>query len=61
MGRTPIDKSKKSNVYCEHCEHYDRFAFLCKKTNKEKFYYQRCKGFEWKHDACYKEEVDTNV
>lgn len=53
MART-IDKSKKSNVKCEHCGHW-----ACGKTSKcllsgeEKLYYNRCKNFSWREDKQY--------
>ena len=49
-----VDKSKKSNIKCEHCEGWD----FDKKANngwccileKENNYWNRCKNFMWRHD-----------
>lgn len=43
----PVDKTKKSNIKCEHCKHWDEPMSDCKLTNKFKWYYNRCKQFEW--------------
>ena len=60
MANTKIlDKSKKSNIKCEHCIHYEQrqsvdvnsnfiMPYFCKLTNIEKNYWNRCKQFEWK-------------
>ena len=49
--RGVIDKTKKSNIKCEHCE----FAIdgtclnsLSPKYNSPINYWNRCKGFKWK-------------
>lgn len=44
-----LDKTKKSNIKCEHCEHWDDQNGYCKFHREEKWYYQRCKDFEWNH------------
>ena len=50
MERT-VDKTKKSNIKCEHCEHWihaDNKDFqYCSLTGVAKNYWNRCKGFEW--------------
>lgn len=57
-NKRQIDKSKKSNIKCEHREYwsgYDesgRFS-SCTITDEQKDYYQRCKQFDWKKDAVY--------
>lgn len=57
--KRPIDKSKKSNIKCEHCEHFDKpngnmyENCSCKKSGKPKNYWNRCKEFEWCKDASY--------
>ena len=60
MANTKIlDKSKKSNIKCEHCIHYGQrqntdingnfiMPYFCKLTNESKHYWNRCKQFEWK-------------
>ena len=57
MKRRPIDKSKKSNIKCEHCSHWTGWYFdKCKLTDETKMYYQRCKRFEWSTKLEYKED-----
>jgi hypothetical protein len=58
-----IGKNNPKNIYCDHCEHYDKsagvytgYTCICKQSkhylaNRE--YYHRCKQFEWKKDADY--------
>lgn len=51
MGKRVVDKTKKSNVKCEHCENWTGYIdneAHCKLDNQEKAYYQRCKQFQWK-------------
>lgn len=49
----PIDTSKKSNIKCEHCKHFDTHGKTvydpvnCKITGEQKHYWNRCKHFEW--------------
>lgn len=51
-----VDKTKKSNIKCEHCEQFgmpkkntydDTF---CKLTGQPKKYWNRCKQFNWAED-----------
>lgn len=58
-----IDKSKKSNRKCENCEHFvetdkrDSHGFfldVCDITQEKKYYYNRCKNFEWSSRKEYK-------
>lgn len=53
-----IDKSNKRNIYCDHCEHYERFGEnpRCKLTGEVKWYYNRCKRFEWRKSLKYKQD-----
>lgn len=44
-----LDKTKKSNIKCEHCEHWDSQTEYCKVRKQKKRYYQRSKDFEWNH------------
>ena len=52
MKRT-VDKTKKSNVKCEHCKFWNKenalgtYAPTCLLTCTRHEYYQRCKKFEW--------------
>lgn len=43
-----VDKSKKSNIKCEHCEHWNRETGYCNKLKNHKNYWNRCRLFEWK-------------
>lgn len=57
MEKRTIDKSKKSNIKCEHCEHWTGWASeKCKITGVEKHYWNRCKKFEWNSGKSYKNE-----
>lgn len=61
MNKRPIDKSKKSNIKCEHCKffepHYEindlKNHNMCINPISPKFgegtcnYWNRCKRFEW--------------
>lgn len=47
MNKRPIDRTKKSNIKCEHCKHWDRKWYVCTLTNEDKNYWNRCKRFEW--------------
>jgi hypothetical protein len=53
MGRE-IDKSKKSNIKCEHCKYFDNVGKVLTycahpkpSVTKNINYYNRCKLFEW--------------
>jgi len=41
-----LDKSKKSNIKCEHCKYWNS-AHNCELSGVYKWYYQRCKNFAW--------------
>lgn len=57
MKRKPIDRSKKSNIKCEHCANWTGWASeKCKMTGQEKRYYQKCKIFSWNERLTYKED-----
>ena len=57
-----INKTKSSNIKCEHCKHwnynnddgsYANTNCACKespKYNTPTKYWNRCRGFEWKED-----------
>ena len=61
MNKRPVDKSKKSNIKCEHCKFFiqDETANTiynhneCTSVNSPKYgkgkvhYWNRCKQFEW--------------
>ena len=45
-----LDKSKKSNIKCEHCIFLDKEKVndcWCSLHEKPKNYWNRCKDFEW--------------
>ena len=50
MNKRPIDKTKKSNIKCEHCKFFDRdltTPSLCSLKDEKKHYWNRCKEFKW--------------
>lgn len=56
MNNRPIDRSKKSNIKCEHCLYCDKPRnhpmeywknYHCCLHVKEVNYWNRCKDFEW--------------
>ena len=62
MNKRKLDKTKKSNIKCEHCEYWDKdsddfiqnkitfeIMYPCEKCGEKKAYYQRCKCFKWHH------------
>ena len=52
MMSRPVDKAKKSNIKCEHCEAFDNDKELggwCCIHEKPKNYWNRCKNFIWHH------------
>ena len=51
MNKRPIDKTKKSNVKCEHCRYWNSDDGICCLTKEKKNYWNRCKQFEWQR--CY--------
>lgn len=42
-----VDKSKKANVKCEHCDYYDSENSFCNLLREPKNYYNRCMKFKW--------------
>lgn len=42
-----VDKTKKSNIKCEHCIAFDRKSGWCCIHEKPKNYWNRCKDFIW--------------
>ncbi len=58
-----INKDNPKNIYCDHCEHYNKSSgiyrkYTCACENGKHYlmhreYYHRCKQFEWKKDANY--------
>lgn len=56
-----IDKSKKSNIKCEHCEHWSGWQSSgCCLSGEPKEYYQRCKQFSWNKRLNYKDDTLMN-
>lgn len=59
MNTKPIDKSKKSNIKCEHCKYWCEWSYYgefkehyCMNLGSEhqgmkRNYWNRCKSFEW--------------
>ena len=56
MNKRPIDRTKKSNIKCEHCLYGERpkecwqEKYWCALHQVEKNYWNSCKGFEWRKD-----------
>jgi DTW domain-containing protein YfiP len=55
MNTKPLDKTKKSNIKCEHCRFWRNHCY-CKNTTSKHYeaqrnYWNRCKQFEWKDGA----------
>lgn len=54
MNIRRVDITKKSNIKCEHCEHWSSYKIGCNNPKSEKYntstaYYNRCKSFQWKN------------
>ena len=52
MPKRELDKSKKSNIKCEHCFYGDKPTkpcenYYCAIHQKEVNYWNRCKDFKW--------------
>lgn len=51
-----LDKTKKSNIKCEHCKHIitrrnvkpGEKDYLCTLTMEQINYWNKCKDFDWK-------------
>lgn len=55
MNTRPVDKTKKSNIKCEHCLYADNpnkyyGTYWCVVHQKEKNYWNRCKDFDWREE-----------
>ena len=44
-----VDKTKKSNIKCEHCENFDASSGICSAHNAKRNYWNRCAEFNWHH------------
>ena len=59
MNTRPIDKTKSSNIKCEHCESFCDNQITndtyCSKKNESTQYWNRCKLFGWNPNLKYKE------
>ena len=50
-----VDKSKKSNIKCEHCGNWTGWQrSTCSLDGSEKQYYQCCPHFRWSDNEQYK-------
>ena len=55
MNNKPIDRTKKSNIKCEHCKfwcEWSYYEYYCnnrksKHYDNQRNYWNRCKQFEW--------------
>ena len=51
MKKKTVDTTKKSNIKCEHCEHWAKEpSYHCMLTGAYKNYWNKCKSFEWRGD-----------
>lgn len=51
--KRPVDKTKKSNMKCEHCRFYMNHKQLCvhdSKMNTHMNYWKKCQYFDWKEE-----------
>ena len=55
-NKKPINKDNPKNIYCAHCKHYKAhpniFMMICanpksKHYQANRYYWHRCKAFEW--------------
>ena len=63
MNKKPIDRTKKSNVKCEHCKFWCEWSidgknkdYYCKNPcspqyNNQRNYWNRCKQFAWTEEV----------
>ena len=42
-----VDRTKKSNIKCEHCRFFSATGEVCLTTGKRKHYWNKCDDFEW--------------
>lgn len=50
MNNRPLDKTKKSNIKCEHCLYCDKDkerGYWCPIKEAPKNYWNRCNFFQW--------------
>ena len=52
-----VDKSKKANIKCEYCGHFNG-SDMCILKAQERNYWNRCKEFVWREDKRYKEATN---
>lgn len=45
-----VNRSKKSNIKCEHCQYWTKFEDFCILLKEHKNYWNRCKSFKWRED-----------
>ena len=54
-----IDKSKKGNVRCEHCQNWSGFPDeVCKLTGEQARYWKKCPLFQWTEGKTYIETTN---
>lgn len=58
MNVRPIDRSKKSNIKCEHCSNWNRRTGECACTHNVTNYWNRCKQFAWMEKTELKKQKD---
>ena len=63
-NKKPVNRENPKNIYCGHCKHFMNsgtswlgcVVMVCGNPNsknyqKQRYYYHRCKQFEWKEEA----------
>lgn len=45
-----VDRTKKANIKCEHCEHFVPTWRVCTLKGVSKYYWNRCKEFKWRDE-----------
>lgn len=45
-----VDKTKKSNIKCEHCCHFSAVGDFCLLKEIPRHYWNRCKEFKWRQE-----------
>lgn len=58
MNKRPIDKTKKSNIKCGHCEYYSErdWSGWCREKVYTTNCWNRCKKFDWASRLDYRGE-----
>ncbi len=63
-NKKQVNRENPKNIYCDHCKHFKNsgtsrlgcVVMVCVNPNsknfqKQRYYYHRCKQFEWEEEA----------